>query len=978
MKKRIMTMIFAIYIIFNSFQFNTFASVDHKDRILFISSYNSSFPVFFQQIEGIKSVLTDKNSILDLEFMDSKRFYQEQNINNFYDLLNYKIKNSPEKYDAIMVGDDNAYDFAMKYQKELFNDIPIVFFGVNDIQKALNSKSKNLVTGVAEDVSARDTLSVATIINPKATNILAIGDSTETSIQDVKSFYSQKKYFPNLKFSDINLGEFTIDDFKNKLKNIDDNTIVIFIAAFRDLNGNPIDFETGVKLVYDNCKQPLFDLYLHGIGSGLLGGKVVSHTAQGKVGAQMVQKILTGTSVKDIPIIDKSPNKYIFDYNMLKKFDINQKLLPADSIILNKKVTFYDNYKNYILLLLIVFVIMMFCIVYLLRSIKIRKRAEKDLVEANVTLGSTYEELEVSSLQLKAQYEKIQIQDEKLVHVKESYRLICEASTGGTWDFDLLTNIRLFTDSWYTEYGFSKNDFLKIKNWVQHIHPHDKGIFLNYQRLIKETNHEKYSCEYRITMKNGEYRYFVEKCIVVRDDKGIIERIAGSHTDITARKLQDIKIRKLAYHDILTGLPNRAYLNKKLKIALLNCSKNSLCGAIIFIGIDNFSLINEYFGHETGDNVLIYISKILKETFEKSEKVFVSKVSGDEYVILIKELSDFDFVRNYIKRILKVFEKKLIIENNEFYITISMGIAIFPKDGDTVQRLLKNADTALHKAKELGKNCYEFFDEVMSDVIMNKILLQSSIRKALENNEFVLYYQPQIDVITGRLCGYEALIRWISPKYGFVQPDKFIKLAEENGTIVPLGRWVLKQACDFCNKINIKNEDKYVVSVNISPIEFMQYEFVDTVKDIINKSCVSPNLIEIEITETSLMESFDINIAKLNVLKEFGLSIAMDDFGTGYSSLKYLNLLPMNVLKIDKSFVDDIANNNKDKNFIDIIIIMLAHRMGLKVVAEGVETEIQRSVLTSQGCDKIQGYIFSKPLTEINAIKYKTNFTTKL
>lgn len=977
MKKKIMTVIFIIFIIFNNFQYNTFASINHKDRILFISSYNSSFPVFFQQIDGIKSVLTDKNSILDLEFMDSKRFYQEKNINNFYKLLRYKIKNNPEKYDAIMVGDDNAYDFAMKYQKELFNDIPIVFFGVNDIQKALNSKSKHLVTGVAEDVSARDTLSVATTINPKATKIMAIGDITETSIQDVKNFYNQQKNFPKLKFSDINLGKLTTDDFKTKLSNIEDNTIVIFIAAFRDLNGNSIDFETGVKFVYDNCKQPLFDLYLHGIGSGLLGGKVVSHIAQGKIGAQMVQKILAGTSVKDIPVIDKSPNKYIFDYNMLKKFNINQKLLPTDSIILNKKVTFYDNYKNYIWLLLTIFIIMAFFIVYLLRNIKIRKSAEKDLVKANGTLGSTYEELEASSVELKSQYEKVQMQDEKLIHIKESYRLICEASTGGTWDFDLLTNIRLFTESWYIEYGFSRNDFLKIKNWVSHIHPHDKDIFSNYQRLIKETNHEKYSCEYRIIMKNGEYKYFVEKCIVVRNVKGTIERIAGSHTDITERKLQDVKIRKLAYHDILTGLPNRAYLNKKLKTALSNCIKNSVCGAIIFIGIDNFSLINEFFGHETGDKVLIYISKRFKETFDKNDKVFISKVSGDEYVILIKELRDVDFVRDYIKRSLKVFEKKIIIENNELYITISMGIAIFLKDGTSVEQLLKNADTALHRAKELGKNCYEFFDTVMSDLIMNKILLQSSIRKALENNEFVLFYQPQIDVKTGRLCGYEALIRWVSPKYGFVGPDKFIKLAEENGTIVSLGRWVLKQACDFCTKINIEKEDNYVISVNISPIELMQYDFVDMVKDIINKSCVSPNLIEIEITETSLMESFDTNIIKLNELKEFGLSIAMDDFGTGYSSLKYLNLLPMDVLKIDKSFVDDIANNNMDKNFIDIII-MLAHRMGLKVVAEGVETEIQRLVLISQGCDKIQGYIFSKPLTEINAIKYKTNFITKL
>lgn len=973
MQKKIAMLFFVIFIIFNNFTSNTLAATLHKNRILFIASYNSSFPVFFQQIDGIKSILTNENSILDLEFMDSKRFFQQENINNFYNLIKYKIKNNPEKYDAIIVGDDNAYDFAMKYENELFKDIPIVFFGVNDIEKAMKSKNNPWVTGVAEAVSVEDTLKVAIKIKPKATKIIAISDSTETGIQDVKSFYNEQKHFSNLKFSDINLGELSIDDFKNQLKNIDNSTIVVFIAAFRDKTLNPIDFETGVRLVSDNCSQPLFDLYLHGIGSGVLGGKVVSHIEQGKTAAEMVKKILSGTKITQIPIIEKSPNKYIFDHNQLKKFNINENLLPKDSLILNKEVSFYENYKKYIWSISIIFIIMMFFIMYLLINIKFRKKAERDLVEANMELGVTYEELEASSEELRAQFQEIQMQDEVLVHVKESYRLICEASTGGTWDFDLKANIRVFTDSWYKEYGFSENDILKTKNWLDHIHPEDKEIFLNYQRLIKESHHEKYSCEYRVAASGREYRYFIEKCIVVRNSNGKIQRIAGSHTDITDRKLQDIKIERLAYHDILTGLPNRTYLNKEFNSILNNCNNKLLCGATMFINLDNFSLINEFFGHETGDKVLIYISNRLKETFQENSRVFVSKSGGDEYVILIEGLSGDAEVKEYIKRIFEVFEEKVVIEDNELYLTISMGIVVFPKDGVSVEQLFKNADTALHKAKESGKNCYKIFNSAMNDSIGNKVLIQSSIRTALENNEFVLYYQPQIDVSTGKLSGYEALIRWISPKYGFVQPDKFIRLAEENGTIVSLGRWVLTQACEFCKKINTNKEEEYVISVNISPIELMQYEFIDKVKEIINKSGIDPKFIEIEITESALMESFDINIEKLNMLKEFGLSIAMDDFGTGYSSLNYLKQLPIDTLKIDKSFVDDIAKDDANKNFVDIIIV-LAHRMGLKVVAEGVETEIQKEMLLSQDCDKIQGYIFSKPLTEISAIEYKRNF----
>jgi diguanylate cyclase (GGDEF)-like protein len=975
MRKKIVSLIlvFIITTFFNSVHASSILALENKNKILFISSYNSSFPVFFQQIEGIKSVFTDQNSILDLEFMDSKRFFQEENTNNFYKTLKYKITKNPLKYDAIIVGDDNAYDFAMKYENELFKNIPIVFFGVNDIEKAKQSKDNPWVTGVAEAVSVEDTLKAAININPKATKVVAISDSTKTGIQDKKSFYNERKHFSSLEFSDINLGSLSIDDFKDRLGQIGDDTIVVFIAAFRDSKGNTIDFETAVSIVRENCKQPLFGLYLHGIGSGILGGKVVSHIEQGKTAAQMLERVFTGTKITELPMVGKSPNKYIFDNAELKEFNINESLLPKDSLILNKDISFYEKYKKYIWSISIIFILMVIFIGYLVINIVFRKKAERKLVYANMQIGTANEELEAYSEELKAQFDEIQEQEEKLVHVKESYRLICEASTGGTWDFNLITNIRTYTHSWYKGYGFSKCDISKIKDWAGRIHPDDKEIFLSYQRSIKESVHEKYSCEYRILTINGEYRYFVEKCIVVRNSSGVIERIAGSHTDITEGKLQDIKIKKLAYHDSLTGLPNRIYLNKKFNSVLEICDKKSLYGAIIFIGLDNFSLINEFFGHETGDKVLIYLSSKLKETFDQCNKVFVSKFDGDVFVILIEELNGTDHVKDYIKSIIKVFDEKVVIEDNEIYITISMGIVEFPKDGSNVEQLFKNADTALHKAKEAGKNCYKFYDYSMNDSIRNKLLLQSSIRPALENNEFILYYQPQIQVLTGKLFGYEALIRWISPKHGFVRPDEFIKLAEENGSIVPLGRWVLTKACEFCKKINVNENDKYVISVNISPIELMQYEFVDKVKDIINKSGVSPSLIEIEITESALMESFTTNVEKLNLLKEFGVSIAMDDFGTGYSSLNYLNKLPFDTLKIDKSFVDDIVNSDTNKNFVDIIIV-LAHRIGLTVVAEGVETEIQKEMLIAQKCDKIQGYIFSKPMAELDAIKYIKNF----
>lgn len=261
----------------------------------------------------------------------------------------------------------------------------------------------------------------------------------------------------------------------------------------------------------------------------------------------------------------------------------------------------------------------------------------------------------------------------------------------------------------------------------------------------------------------------------------------------------------------------------------------------------------------------------------------------------------------------------------------------------------------------------------MNVAVSSKMVLKSSLRDAVENEEFVLYYQPQIDSATGKLDGFEALIRWTSPKHGFVSPDEFIKLAEETGIIVAIGKWVLKEACEFCKKINKESGDNYNIAINISPIELIQYEFIDNVKEIINESGVNPALLEFEITESSLMESCSANVEKLLLLKEVGISIALDDFGTGYSSLNYLKKLPIDILKIDKSFVDDLGLADLEDNFVDIII-NLAHRMGIKVVAEGVETKLQHRLLKKEKCDKFQGYLFSKPLPEASAIDFKENY----
>lgn len=431
--------------------------------------------------------------------------------------------------------------------------------------------------------------------------------------------------------------------------------------------------------------------------------------------------------------------------------------------------------------------------------------------------------------------------------------------------------------------------------------------------------------------------------------------------NIEKRKIQEKKIKKLAYYDILTGLPNRTYLNETLKNELEVAKTSGIGGVVFFIDVDNFKILNDTFGHGFGDEILVDIGKRFKELV--GEDKFIARLGGDEFIILLKNINDRTVIDNILNEIVSSFEKPFYIEEKEFYLTISIGVTLYPKDGDNLDELLKNADTAMYRAKDSGRARYVYFEKDMNEKSFEKMQMQNKLRNAIENDELVLYYQPKVDLKNNEIIEYEALIRWISPDYGFVPPDRFISIAEESGLISKLGAWVFERACEFSKKINNNSKDNIIVSVNVSVVELMNVNYISTIKKILEKIEVNPKSIGIEITETALMESFETNEAILNELIELGIQVSLDDFGTGYSSLNYLKKIPTNILKIDKSFVDDIKNDEIDETIIKAII-EIAHKLNLEVVAEGVETEEQKDKLKEYKCDQIQGYLISKPLPE--------------
>ncbi|CAH2212476.1 putative bifunctional diguanylate cyclase/phosphodiesterase [Tepidibacter aestuarii] len=436
--------------------------------------------------------------------------------------------------------------------------------------------------------------------------------------------------------------------------------------------------------------------------------------------------------------------------------------------------------------------------------------------------------------------------------------------------------------------------------------------------------------------------------------------------NIEKRKIQESKIKRLAYYDILTGLPNRTYLNEKLRDELEVAKTSGAKGVVFFIDVDNFKILNDTFGHGFGDEILIDIGKRIKELIGNDK--FIARLGGDEFIILLKNVNNRTIIDNIVNEVISIFEKPFYIQEKEFYLTISIGITLYPKDGDNLDELLKNADTAMYKAKDSGRARYVYFEKDMNEKSFEKMQMQNKLRNAIENDELVLYYQPKVDLKNNEIIEYEALIRWISPDYGFVPPDRFIGIAEESGLISKLGIWVFEKACEFSKKINKSSKKNIIVSVNVSVVELMNANYMSTIKKILEKIEVNPKLIGIEITETALMESFETNEAILNQLIELGIQVSLDDFGTGYSSLNYLKKIPTNILKIDKSFVDDIRNDEIDETIIKSII-EIAHKLNLEVVAEGVETEAQKDKLKEYKCDQIQGYLISKPLPEEDIFK---------
>lgn len=423
------------------------------------------------------------------------------------------------------------------------------------------------------------------------------------------------------------------------------------------------------------------------------------------------------------------------------------------------------------------------------------------------------------------------------------------------------------------------------------------------------------------------------------------------------------KLYHLAYYDPLTGLPNRLLIMQQIDFILSDLSKQQTL-VVMMLDIDNFKHINDTFSHEMGDQLLRLFAVRLKKVLRHND--LLSHVGGDNFVIVLPDVTAVKDINLVSKKIQDAFHEPLLIDSQTIYITLSIGISIYPNNGMNAKTLIKNADIAMYHAKEMGRNNYQFCTPAMSIEVEKRALLQSRLHQALKQEEFTLLYQPKFSLQDNKIIGFEVLMRWMKPDEGLILPDYFIGIAESNGLIVPIGEWMLHKVCHQIKNwqqegIPIKN-----VAINISMRQFTISDFVEIVRDILTETKIDPGILEFEITERVLIEHSSNNFAVLRLLKNMGIKITLDDFGTGYSSLSYLSSFDIDKLKIDKSFIQAILNPDSDTSIIKAIIVM-SHSLDIKVIAEGVETPLQVQVLKKYGCDEVQGFLYSRPLSETDA-----------
>jgi len=562
--------------------------------------------------------------------------------------------------------------------------------------------------------------------------------------------------------------------------------------------------------------------------------------------------------------------------------------------------------------------------------------------------------------------EALRERDEALIRSRKDLSLarkVIEASLDGIMIVDADNRVEFVNPAFTHMTGYEQEEIIGQNPRILNSGRHDETFYKHmYETLARQ---DYWQGEIWNRRKNGEIFPEWLTINVIRDEDGDVSQYAAIFSDITERKKTEERIKNLAYFDVLTGLPNRRLLTDRLQVAIASAHRHGQQLAIMFLDLDLFKRINDSLGHGVGDQVLIETAARISHCIREGDTV--ARLGGDEFTILLPEIEHLEDAAKLAERLITQVKQPFMIDDHELYVTTSIGIAVYPDDGDSVETLIKNADTAMYRAKDLGRNSFQLYTPAMNARSFERLAMEASLRHAVSRNEFRLAYQVKVDMETGRMSGVEALVRWHHPDLGLVSPADFIPLAEDMGVISDIGEWVLREACRQCKHWHDLGLPPVRIAVNVSALQFRETKVPEVVARALRDTGLSPQFLELELTETVLMQRVDEVVEVLKDLRAMGIRISIDDFGTGYSSLSYLKRMPIDALKVDRSFVNDIFDEDdkvtEDGAEIVSTIINLAHNLRLKAIAEGVETASQAAFLRSKGCDEVQGFLISRPVS---------------
>ncbi len=553
--------------------------------------------------------------------------------------------------------------------------------------------------------------------------------------------------------------------------------------------------------------------------------------------------------------------------------------------------------------------------------------------------------------------------EEALRESEERYALAARGANDGLWDWDLRTNLVYYSIRWKTMLGYDEKNISGYpEEWFRRVHPDDRGEVEAKIAAHLSGRSEHFESEYRIIHKDGMYRWVLNRGLAIRDQEGHAYRMAGSQTDITSKKTVDDQLVYNAFHDALTGLPNRALFMDRLQhIITVSKRRPNEVYAVLFLDMDRFKIINDSLGHTVGDQILVVMGQKLSECLRPGDTV--ARLGGDEFAVLLHNINEVKDAVEVAERIHHKLSAPLLVKENEVFSSVSIGIAMSSEHYERPEQALRDADIAMYQAKARGSACHEIFDPKMHANILDRLQLEADMRGALDHKEFVLFYQPIIDLKTRQLIAFEALVRWNHPTRGLIYPLEFIPMAEENGLINTIGEWILRESCHELRVL----QDRYPeqpplkMSVNISGKQFMQGDLAGKVSAIITETGIDAHTLALELTESMIMENVDTAIETMQQLRRMGVQIHIDDFGTGYSSLSYLHRFPIDAIKIDRSFIKKLSADGKNKEIIQSIL-SLAAGMHFDVIAEGVEMNHQLVNMQNMQCQFGQGFLISVPM----------------